>query len=199
MKLSTLALTLSSAVFALSAHAAAYKAGSFPIDGSHTKVGFEIPHMVISSVDGTFSEVEGNVTLADKFEKSSVKASVDVKSINTGNGKRDDHLRSPDFFDVAKHPKMTFESTAIKGTQESFKLEGKLTIHGVTKPVTFEGKYLGLVNDGFGNERVAFTATTKVNRKDFGLTWNKAIEAGPVVGDELTINLKVEAARPLKK
>jgi polyisoprenoid-binding protein YceI len=122
-----------------------------------------------------------------------------MKSIDTGNAKRDDHLRSPDFFDVKKFPKMTFESTGVKGTPESFKLEGNLTLHGVTKAVEFDGKMLGSINDGFGNERAAFTATTTIKRADFGLTWNKAIEAGPVVGDTLTITLKVEATKPIVK
>src|SRR6185312_12021903 len=131
--------------------------------------------------------------------KPSVEASVGVNSIDTGTVKRDDHLRSPDFFDVKKYPKMTFVSTGIKGTPDSFKLEGKLTIHGVTKPVVFDAKFLGAINDGFGNDRVAFSATTTVKRADYGLTWNKAIEAGPVVGESLTINLKVEAAKPIKK
>jgi polyisoprenoid-binding protein YceI len=177
-----------------------YGAGTYPIDSAHSKVGFEIPHLVISSVDGQFNTFEGNVVLAEKFEKSSVKAKVDVNSITTGNAKRDDHLKSPDFFDVKKYPNMTFESTKVEGTPESFKLTGKLTIRGVTKTVTFDSKMLGaLPDDGFGNSKVAFTGTTTVKRADYGLTWNKAIEAGPVVGETLTIILKVEAGKPLAK
>lgn len=174
-----------------------YSAGEYTIDDSHSKVGFEIPHMVISTVDGHFSKFEGKVKLADKFEKSSLKASADVASINTANAKRDDHLRGSDFFEVSKYPKMTFESTEIKGDASSFKLTGNLTIKGVKKKVTFDGKMLGAVNDGFGNDRIAFTATTKINRQEFNLKWSKAIEAGPVVGDEVTITLKVEAVKPV--
>ncbi len=201
MKTMTLATGALTALLSLSVYAGTpHKAGTYAIDAAHSKVGFEIPHLVISTVDGTFTSFEGSVTLAEKFEKSSVKASVEVKSVDTGNGKRDEHLRSPDFFDVAKFPKMTFESTALKGTPEAFKMDGKLTIHGVTKAVTFDGKYLGYVgNDGFGNEKVAFTATAQIKRADFGLTWSKAIEAGPVVGETLTILLKVEAGHPVKK
>jgi len=200
MKLVTVGALLTGAVLSFTALAEiAYKPGTYPIDVAHSKVGFEIPHLVISTVEGKFNTVEGSVNLNEKFDKSSVKASVDVNSIDTGTVKRDDHLRSPDFFDVKKYPKMTFVSTGIKGTPDSFKLEGKLTIHGVTKPVVFDAKFLGAINDGFGNDRVAFSATTTVKRADYGLTWNKAIEAGPVVGESLTINLKVEAAKPIKK
>lgn len=201
MKTTTFVTGAITALLSFSVYAGtAHKAGTYAIDAAHSKVGFEIPHLVISSVDGTFASFEGSVVLAEKFEKSSVKASVDVKSIDTDNEKRDEHLRSPDFFDVAKFPKMTFESTSIKGTPEAFKMEGKLTIHGVTKTVTFDGKYLGHVgNDGFGNSKVAFSASMQIKRADFGLTWSKAIEAGPVVGETLTINLKVEAGQPSKK
>ncbi len=199
MKLISIATWLSAAALSFSVHAAPAKAGTYAIDQAHSTIGFDISHMVISSVDGRFKNFEGSITVADKFEKSNVKANVDVNSIDTGNGKRDEHLKSPDFFDVAKFSKMTFESTSIKGSPESFKMEGKLTLHGVTKPVTFDGKYMGAINDGMGNDKVAFTASAKINRKDFGLAWNKAIEAGPIVGDELTISIKIEAGHPAAK
>jgi polyisoprenoid-binding protein YceI len=178
--------------------AATVKDGKYTIDSAHSRVGFEISHLVISTVDGSFKDVRGDINLKEKFEKSSVKTTVEMASIDTGVTKRDDHLRSPDFFDVKKYPKMTFESTEIKGTPESFKMTGKLNLHGVTKPVTFDGKYLGSVNDGMGNEKVAFTATAEIKRADFGLGWNKVVEAGPVVGDTAKIILKVEAGRPVQ-
>lgn len=195
-----LAIVAISAALSFSAMAQGkYKAGTYQVDPMHSKVGFEIPHLVISSVDGTFKTFDGTIDLAEKFEKSKVKASVDLSSIDTGVSKRDDHLKSPDFFDVKKYPKMKFESTEITGTPEAFKLTGNLTIKGVTKKVTFDSKYLGSVNDGMGNDKVAFQGTASIKRADFGLTWNKAVEAGPVVGESLTITLKVEAAQPSAK
>lgn len=191
--LTTIAL-LSFSVFAQTK----YKAGNYKVDPMHSKVRFDIAHLVVSTVEGDFKDFEGNIDLKDKFEKSSVKATVEVSSVDTGVKRRDDDLRSPEFFDVKKHPKMTFESTKIEGTPEHFKMTGKLTIKGVTKVVTFDGKFTGAVNDGMGNERVAFSATTTIKRKDFGLTWNKMIEAGPVVGDSLDITLKTEATQPAK-
>lgn len=175
---------------------AKYAAGTYNVDPAHSKVGFEIPHLVISSVEGRFTAFEGTVDLNEKFEKSKAKVTIEAKSIDTGNSKRDDHLRSADFFDAAKNPKLTFESTAVTGTPDSFKLEGDLTIKGTKKKVIFDGKYLGTVKDGYGNEKGAFTATTKINRKDFGLTWSNMVEAGPVVGDEVTISLKLQAGKP---
>lgn len=200
MKAMSVISFIAAAIFSVGAGAVVkYKTGSFAVDPMHSKVGFEIPHLVISSVEGHFNKFDGSIELSDKFEKSSVKASADVGSVDTGVGKRDDHLKSPDFFDAAKFPKMTFASTEIKGTPESFKMTGDLTIKGVTKKVTFNGKFMGTVNDGMGNEKAAFTATTSIKRADYGLTWSKAIEAGPVVGEALTINLKIEAAQPIAK
>lgn len=195
-----LASALALATFAGTAMAQGkYTAGTYQLDPAHSKVGFEIPHLVISSVEGRFTTFTGSVDLADDFAKSKAKVDVDLSSIDTGVGKRDDHLKSPDFFDVAKYPKMTFESTEVVGKPEAFKLKGNLTIRGITKPVTFDAKYLGTVGDGYGNQKAAFSASTKINRKDFGLTWNNVVEAGPVVGDEVTIDLRLQAGRPAKK
>lgn len=173
--------------------------GLYQIDPMHSKVGFEIPHLVISTVEGAFREFDGSVEIASDFAKSKVTANISVESIDTGVGKRDKHLKSPDFFDVSQYPKMTFQSVSVKGSPVAFKLEGDLTIHGVKKRVIFDGAYLGAVTDGYGNRKVAFQAKTKIKRKDFGLTWNSMVEAGPVVGEEVTIELKIQAARPLKK
>lgn len=175
-----------------------YQAGAYDIDVMHSKVGFEIPHLVISTVEGKFNQFEGKVQLADKFAQSKVEASIDLSSIDTGVAKRDDHLKSADFFDVKTYPKMTFKSSELKGNLNLFKMTGDLTIHGVTRKVTFEGKYLGTVVDGYGNQKVAFQAKAVINRKDFGLTWNNMVEAGPVVGDQVTIDLKIQAAKPVK-
>jgi polyisoprenoid-binding protein YceI len=164
-------------------------AGQYLLDPMHSKVGFEVPHLVISSVEGKFKKFEGRIQIEDDFLKSKVSTAVDIASIDTGVSKRDDHLRSADFFDAQKHPQMTFESTSISGTPEAFKLEGDLTLHGVKKRVSFDGVYLGSVTDGYGNRKAAFKAHAKINRKDFGLVWNMMVEAGPTVGDEVTIEL----------
>lgn len=174
-------------------------AGTYTIDTAHSKVGFEVPHLVIATVDGHFSKFDGSITIDSKLEKSKAQLNVDVTTINTDNKDRDDHLRSPDFFDVAKNPKMTFVAKKVIGTPEKLKLVGDLTLKGITKEVTLNVKYLGDVNDPFGNHKIAFKATGEINRKDFGLTWTKAVEAGPVVGDVITLVIKIEANKPIKK
>lgn len=173
----------------------AYVPASYNVDAAHSRVGFEIPHLVISTVDGSFKDFEGTITLAEDFSKSKATVTAKIASIDTGVDKRDEHLKSADFFDVAKNPTMKFVSSSISGAPESFKLTGKLTIKGITKTVTFDGKYLGSVVDGYGNQKVAFQAKTVIKRKEFGLTWNNVVEAGPVVGDEVAIELKLQAAR----
>ncbi len=173
-------------------------AGVYDLDVMHSKVGFEIPHLVISTVEGRFTQLSGEMQIAENFAKSSVSASVDMKSVDTAVKDRDDHLRSPDFFDVEKHPKMTFKSTDIQGSAQKFKLVGDLTIKGVTKKVTFDAQCLGSAADMYGNTKAAFKATAKINRKDFGLTWSKVVEVGPVVGDEVTLTLNIQAAQRKK-
>jgi len=188
------ALTLALSLSPLAGFAAGPAAGAYAIDPMHSKVGFEISHLVISSVEGRFTEFEGKIEIAEKFAQSKANVSVNMASVDTGVGKRDEHLRSPDFFDAKKFPKMTFVSSAFQGAPESFKLEGNLTIKGITKKVVLDAKYLGTVRDGYGNVKTAFRAETKINRKDFGLTWNAMVEAGPTVGDEVTIKLNLQAA-----
>ena len=184
-------------VFGLSIAAQAKKAesGKYQIDPMHSKVGFEIAHLVISTVEGSFKNFSGDVEIGDDFSKSKVNASVAVASIDTGVKDRDEHLKSADFFDAQKHGEMIFKSKKITGKPENFKMEGDLTIRGVTKMVVFEGRYLGAVTDGYGNRKIAVAAKSKINRKDFGLTWSKAVEVGPVVGDEVTLELNIQAAK----
>lgn len=172
--------------------------GTYQIDPMHSKVGFEVPHLVISTVEGSFQNFEGSLVIDKDFSKSNLDAVVKIDSINTGVEKRDTHLKSADFFDSAKYPQMTFKSTGIKGKADAFKLSGDLTIRGIKKKVTFDAKYLGAVTDGYGNRKAAFQATTKIKRQDFGLKWNAAVEVGPVVGDEVTIELKIQATRSVE-
>ena len=173
------------------------EAGKYSLDAAHTKVGFEIDHLVISSVEGRFDKFSGAIDMDKKIDETKFDTTIDVNSISTGNVDRDTHLKSPDFFDAAKYPTITFKSKKVSGTADNLKISGDLTIKGVTKPVVLEGKYTGVVNDPFGFTRVAFNASTKISRKDFGLTWSKTVEAGPVVGDEVTISLKIEGAKPV--
>ena len=170
------------------------KVGRYQLDPMHSKIGFEISHLVISSVEGRFKNFDGNIQIEENFSQSKVSTTVEVASIDTGVSTRDEHLKSADFFDAQKFPKMTFESTSISGQPSGFKLEGDLTIHGVKKRVTFDAVYLGNVTDGYGNRKVAFKAKRKINRKDFGLVWDIMVEAGPTVGDEVTIELNLQAA-----
>lgn len=175
------------------------ESGKFEIDPMHSKVGFEIPHLVISTVEGSFKTFSGTIEIDPTFTKSQVNAEVEIGSVDTGVAKRDDHLKSADFFDQKKFPKMTFKSTSIEGTPESFKLKGDLTLHGEKKPVVFEGKFLGAVTDGYGNRKSAFKVSGKIKRQDFGLKWSSVVEAGPVVGDEVTITLNIQSAKQAEK
>lgn len=169
--------------------------GKYKVDVAHSKIGFEVTHLVVATVEGKFSDYEGTFDINPKLEKSKVDFTIKATSINTDNKDRDDHLRSPDFFDAKKYDKLTFKSKKITGTPEALKVAGDLTIRGVTKPVVLDAKYTGAVKDPWGNERVAFRASTKINRKDFGLAWTKVVEAGPVVGDEVTLDLRIEAIK----
>ncbi len=170
-------------------------AGKYNIDSMHSKVGFEVPHLVISSVEGKFDQFEGVIQVDAKIEKSKVDLSVTTTSINTGVVKRDDHLRSPEFFDSKKYPKLTFTSTKISQKEDAVTIVGTLTIKDKSKEVTINAKYLGKVKDGYGQQKIAFKGKTKINRKDFGLTWSQAVEAGPIVGDEIEISLNIQAAK----
>jgi polyisoprenoid-binding protein YceI len=171
------------------------RAATWDIDPSHSTVSFIVKHLVIAKVRGNFKSFSGTVVVDDKDPaKSSVKVTIDPASIDTDNGKRDEHLKSEDFFNVAKFKDMTFTSTKVeKGTDGVLKITGDLTMHGVTKSVVLTGEGPSAeIKDPGGNPHVAFSASTTVKRADFGLTWNKAIEGGSVVGEDVKIELEVE-------
>ena len=166
------------------------------IDPDHSNVGFKVRHLMITNVKGQFEKHSGVIDINDKdITKSKVEVSIDTASINTNVQKRDEHLRSADFFDVAKFPTMTFVSKKVaKAGKNKLKVTGDLTLHGITKQVVLdvEGP-TAESKDPWGVVRRGAVASTKINRKDFGLVWNKALETGGVaVGDEITINLEVE-------
>jgi polyisoprenoid-binding protein YceI len=189
-------LSLKSAVAALvlAAPSAAF-AAEYVIDSAHSGASFSVKHLMVSNVRGTFANITGTVNYDEKdVTKSTVEATIDAKTIDTDEPKRDEHLRSPDFFDTEKFPTITFKSTKVEKAGENLKVTGNLTLHGVTKPVVLDVEGMTQeVKDPWGNSKRGASATTKINRKDFGLTWNKALEAGGVaVGDDVKITIDLE-------
>ncbi|HET7178083.1 MAG TPA: YceI family protein [Chryseosolibacter sp.] len=160
------------------------------IDPTHSEILFKVRHMMIANVKGEFTKFQADISAdADDFRNASVSVSIDASSVFTKDETRDNHLRSADFFDVATHPTLSFEGIAFaKGSNGNFELEGTLTIKGVSKPLALNVEFGGVNKDPWGNERVGFTVTGTINRKDFGLNWNAALETGGVlVSDEVKI------------
>jgi polyisoprenoid-binding protein YceI len=188
-------------LYALSAVAfgGAAQASSWDIDPGHSAAQFSVRHLMVSNVRGEFSKVSGTVDLDDQdITKSTVNATIDATTVNTRDEKRDGHLKSPEFFDVAKFPTITFKSKKVaKAGTGSLTVTGDLTIHGVTKEVALKvDGPVAPVKDPWGNTRSGATASVKIARKDFGLVWNKALEAGGVVvGEEVTITIDIELTK----
>lgn len=162
-------------------------AGTYTIDASHSRVGFSARHAMVTKVRGSFNEYSGSAVVADGAASLSIEIS--AASIDTRSADRDGHLQSPDFFDVANFPKITFASTSVKDGGAGIIVEGSLTIKDVTKPLTIEFEYTGTAKDPFGNDRFGFEGEAEINRKDFGLTWNAALETGGILVSE---NIKLE-------
>lgn len=168
----------------------------YTVDAAHSKVGFAVKHLMISDVTGEFKDFEGSFSFDDaKGEVTDATFSAKTASINTGNSKRDEHLQSADFFDAAKNPTVTFTNSKIKKAgKNKYKWTADLNMHGVTKPVTLDLEHKGTVKDGWGNTVAAFAANGKIKRSDWGLNWNKALEAGGVtVSDEVRLMFDIEA------
>ena len=171
---------------------------SWNLDTVHSGINFTVRHMVVSKVRGRFARFSGTVALDESdLTRSSVEATIDAASIDTGTAQRDDHLRSADFLDVERFPEIRFLSTRIeKVSGDRYRLTGELTIHGVTRSVALEAEYGGRGKDPWGNERVGFTAKGAIDRKDFGLVWNQALETGGVlVSARVDLELEVQAVR----
>jgi polyisoprenoid-binding protein YceI len=168
------------------------------IDPIHTSVGFTVRHLMIAKVRGHFRSVAGTIEIpAGTDVPQAIEVTIDGSSIDTREPQRDEHLRSPDFLDVATYPMLTLRSTEISGSPSAFKIHGDLTIHGTTRPVVLDATFEGRATDPWGNLRAGYEATTTISRKDFGLTWNQVLEAGGVaVGDEVRIEISVEAIAP---
>lgn len=168
-------------------------AGSYGLDASHSHVGFKVRHLMVSKVRGRFADFEGTVTIAEDPLQSSVDVSVQVASIDTRDAGRDEHLRSADFFDVETSPTMTYRSSGVREVGKGrFVVDGDLTLKGVTKPVALTVTFDGNATDPWGNARAAFTATAEIDREDFGLNWNQALEAGGVLVAKL-VEIEIEA------
>ena len=171
------------------------------VDASHSSLQFSVRHMVITKVRGAFKSFRGALELDEAADGalSSVDVVIDAASVDTAEPKRDEHLKSSDFLDVATYPELRYRSRAIERRGERYQIQGELTIHGVTRPVTLEAEFQGRGRDPWGGERAAFSAKTSVNREDFGLTWNQVLEAGGVlVGTKIDIDIEVQAIRAVQ-
>jgi len=164
-------------------------AGTWTVDPAHSELSFSVRHLMVAKVRGKFGEFTGSVEVGTPATDSKVTATVQLASVDTGTADRDAHLRSPDFFDTETNPEMTFVSTSVTDSA----LVGDLTIKGVTKPVTFDIEFNGVAADPWGNTKAGFEAETEINRTDWGLTWNAAIEGGGVlVAEKIKITLDIE-------
>ena len=171
---------------------------TWQIDAAHTDIGFAVKHMMISTVRGRFNDVSGTITIdEDNLAGSSVEVAINAASVDTRQEQRDTHLRSADFFDVENYPALTFRSRQVEATRSGeFRVVGDLTIRGVTREVVLAAADEGRGKDPWGNERAGFSASTVIDRRDFGLTWNAALEAGGIlVGNDVRISLEVQAVK----
>lgn len=172
-----------------------YRSGTWVLDPSHSEAAFSVRHMMISKVRGLFGTVNATITAPENPLEASVEGTVDVATISTGEEGRDGHLRSPDFFDVENHPTISFRSSGIRGEGEKLLVDGDLTIRGVSAPVTFDVEFGGIGTDPYGNVKAGATAQTVIDREQYGLTWNTALESGGVlVGKDVTITLDLQFA-----
>jgi polyisoprenoid-binding protein YceI len=172
-----------------------YLAGTWTIDPSHSDVSFTVRHMMVSKVRGQFTEFEGTIVTGENVAESSVRASIDLNSIHTRNEQRDNHIRSADFFDVGQYPTMSYQSTTLVDNGDgTWTVDGALTLHGVTKSVPLHLELNGFTADPWGGQRVGFSATADLNRRDFGIDISMPMDGGGVVvGDKVQIALEVEA------
>ena len=172
-----------------------YVAGTWKLDSMHSEITFSVRHLAISKVRGSFGTFDVTVVTGENPLDTTVAVSVDVASISTGQKDRDAHLRTSDFFAVAEHPTIDFVSTDITVNGDEWVIDGHLTMRGVTKPVTFTGEFGGITVNGYGVTVAGASFATKINRQDFGVSWNAAVEAGGLtLGDQITINIDAQVA-----
>jgi polyisoprenoid-binding protein YceI len=171
-----------------------YLTGTWTIDPVHTDVGFSVRHMMVSKVRGRFHGVTGTIVLPEDPAQASVEAEIDMTTLDTGNTDRDDHIRSADFFEVERYPTMTFRSTSVEPAGNELVVHGELSLHGTTRPVNLDLEVNGFTKDPFGGTRCGFTASTVINRKDFGISIEMPMDGGGVVvGDKINVTLEIEA------
>lgn len=163
------------------------------IDPTHSEIGFKVKHMMFTNVKGNFNEYNADINFNDDLKDAQLQFEAKINSIFTNNTDRDNHLKSADFFDVEQYPTLAFKSTKIEGSGNEYKVTGDLTIKGVTKPVTLNAEFSGLMTDPWGNTKVGLNLDGKINRKDFGLTYNAALETGGVlVGEDVQLNAEIQ-------
>jgi polyisoprenoid-binding protein YceI len=171
----------------------AYVAGTWKLDPTHSEITFSVRHLAISKVRGSFEKFDVTIVTAPDPKDTTIEATVDVASVNTNQKDRDNHLRTSDFFLVEEYPTFTFTSTKFTPKGDDFTVEGDLTLRGVTKPVILKGEFGGIVVDGYGQTKAGATATTTINRTDFGVNWNAALEAGGfTLGNDVTITIDIQ-------
>lgn len=163
------------------------------IDPTHSEVGFKVKHMMFTNVKGLFNDYSADIDFNDDLKNANLQFEAKINSIFTNNTDRDNHLKSADFFDAEKHPTLNFKSTKIEGNGSEYEITGDLTIKGITKPVTLNAEFSGLMTDPWGNTKVGLNLDGKINRKDFGLTYNAALETGGVlVGEDVKLNAEIQ-------
>jgi len=184
-------------VFLLFFASSSVAANTYVVDTAHSQIHFSVTHLMFFKVRGTFTEFSGTVDVDPAAQTlTAAKATINTASVDTRDEKRDEHLRSDDFFDVANHSTISFTSKSISGSGENITVVGDITIRGITKEVTLNGSFVGAMTDHMGNERAGFVASGELNRKDFGLNWNRALETGGVVvGDMVEIGLEIAAVK----
>jgi polyisoprenoid-binding protein YceI len=171
--------------------------GTYSIDTGHSYVGFAVKHFGLSKVKGEFQKFDGTIQVSDPATASSVEVTIQADSFNSRDDQRDGHVRGADFLDVDTYPTLTFRSTGVRPDGDDWVVTGDLTIHGVTRSVELVTELEGAIDDPYGMERIAFSAETEIDRTDFGLSWNQALETGGlVVGKKVKVTLEVEAVRP---
>lgn len=174
------------------------EAGVYEIDPAHSVIELVVRHMGLAKVRGRFNEFTGTIQIGDSLKESFAEATIHADSIDTRDETRDQHLRSPDFLDVEEYPTLDFRTTGVREERDEWLVDGELTVVGVTRPITLSVDFEGGAPDPWGNERIAFSAATAINRDDFGLTWNQALETGGwLVGKEVRLDVSVEAIKQI--
>jgi polyisoprenoid-binding protein YceI len=172
---------------------AGYTAGTWVLDPTHSDITFSVRHLAISKVRGSFEKFDVTVVTAENPLDSTVTATIDMASINTNQADRDGHLKTSDFFAIDEFPTMTFTSTGIRLDGDDLLIDGDLTLRGVTKSITLKGEFGGIITDGYGQTKAGASASTKINRLDYGVNWNAALEAGGLtLGNDVSINLEIQ-------